>query len=238
VSDTALTATFVPNTYTVEVTSSDTTMGNAYGSGTYNYGNTANLSASALSGYHFVQWSDGNTDNPRSLTVIGNVSLTAQFAINTYTLTVLSNNTTMGTATGSGTYTHNSTVNISAEANYGYHFVQWNDGDTTNPRLITMTHNATYTAIFTADTFTITVISSNGAYGSVSGSGTYNYNTPALISATPFYGYHFVQWNDGNTDNPRTVTVTENTGYTAYFASNIYSVTALSSSPASGTVTG
>ena len=238
VSDTALTATFVPNTYTVEVTSSDTTMGNAYGSGTYNYGNTANLSASALSGYHFVQWSDGNTDNPRSLTVIGNISLTAQFAINTYTLTVLSNNATMGTATGSGTYTHNSTVNISAEANYGYHFVQWNDGDTTNPRLITMTHNATYTAIFTADTFTITVISSNGAYGSVSGSGTYNYNTPALISATPFYGYHFVQWNDGNTDNPRTVTVTENTGYTAYFASNIYSVTALSSSPASGTVTG
>ncbi len=236
--DTALTAIFAPNTYTVNVLSNDTTMGVAFGSGTYSFAATANLSASAAYGYHFVQWSDGNTDNPRMLTVSANTTLTAIFAINTYSLTVLSNNTTMGTTTGSGTYTHNTPVNISAQANYGYHFQSWNDGDTNNPRLVTMTHDATYTALFALNSYTITAISSNGAYGTVSGSGTYNYNTPALITATPFYGYHFVQWNDGNTDNPRTVVVTEDIGFTAIFAINSYTVTANSDSPSHGTVIG
>jgi hypothetical protein len=39
----------------------------------------------------------------------------------------------------------------------------------------------------------------------------------AIIGATANTGYHFVQWNDGNTDNPRTVTVTEDIVFTAEF---------------------
>lgn len=39
----------------------------------------------------------------------------------------------------------------------------------------------------------------------------------AVIEAVPNWGYHFVQWNDGNTDNPRSVTVTENVTFTAEF---------------------
>jgi hypothetical protein len=39
----------------------------------------------------------------------------------------------------------------------------------------------------------------------------------AIIGATANAGYHFVQWNDGNTDNPRTVTVTEDIVFTAEF---------------------
>ena len=236
--DTAFTAIFTPNTYTVQLLSNDTSMGTVYGGGTYNYAATANLSASAVYGCHFVQWSDGSTDNPRTLTVTGNTTLTAMFAVNTYSLTVLSNNNTMGNVTGSGTYTHNTPVNITAQANYGYHFVSWNDGDTNNPRLITMTHDATYTALFALNSYTVTAISANIAYGTVSGSGTYNYNSPALITATPFYGYHFVQWNDGSTDNPRSIVVTEDIGFTAIFAVNNYIVTANSNSPARGSVTG
>lgn len=40
----------------------------------------------------------------------------------------------------------------------------------------------------------------------------------AIIEAIANNGYHFVEWNDGNTDNPRTVTVTENATYIATFA--------------------
>jgi hypothetical protein len=39
----------------------------------------------------------------------------------------------------------------------------------------------------------------------------------AIIGATANAGYHFVQWNDGNTDNPHTVTVTEDIVFTAEF---------------------
>ena len=238
VSDTAFTAYFTPNTYTVTVTSNDTTMGSVFGSGTYNHGATATLSATAAYGYHFVQWSDGNFDNPRTITVTANATYTAQFALNTYSLTVLSNNTTMGTVSGSGNYPHNTPVYISATPNHGYHFVQWNDSITTNPRLVNVTQNATYTAQFAFNTYTLTVISGNGAYGTVSGSGSYNYNTSAVITATPFYGYHFVQWNDGNTDNPRTVVVTNDIGYTAQFGVNSYQVTAIPNPSSAGAVSG
>ena len=38
------------------------------------------------------------------------------------------------------------------------------------------------------------------------------------ISATANYGYNFVQWNDGVTDNPRTIILTQDTILTAEFA--------------------
>ena len=38
------------------------------------------------------------------------------------------------------------------------------------------------------------------------------------ISATPNFGYHFVQWSDGNTENPRTLELTQDTILTAEFA--------------------
>lgn len=39
-----------------------------------------------------------------------------------------------------------------------------------------------------------------------------------IITATPNEGYHFVKWSDGNTDNPRTITLTQDTTFTAEFA--------------------
>jgi hypothetical protein len=42
-------------------------------------------------------------------------------------------------------------------------------------------------------------------------------NDTAIIKATPNAGYRFLQWNDGNTENPRTVIVTQDITYTATF---------------------
>jgi len=39
-----------------------------------------------------------------------------------------------------------------------------------------------------------------------------------LLNATPDYGYHFVKWSDGNTDNPRTIVLTQDTAFAAEFA--------------------
>ena len=38
-----------------------------------------------------------------------------------------------------------------------------------------------------------------------------------VISAIPNYGYHFTQWSDGNTNNPRTIVWTQDTTFTAEF---------------------
>jgi len=39
-----------------------------------------------------------------------------------------------------------------------------------------------------------------------------------ILTPIPNYGYHFTQWSDGNTDNPRTIELTQDTTFTAEFA--------------------
>ena len=68
--------------------------------------------------------------------------------------------------------------------------------------------------------FTVTVTSNNDAWGAVTGGGTYASGATATLAAVPATNCYFVKWNDDVTDNPRTVTVTEDITYTAYFAEN------------------
>lgn len=53
--------------------------GSVTGGGTYDYGSSVTIEAIPHTGYHFVRWSDGNTNAERTLTVTANVSLTAYF---------------------------------------------------------------------------------------------------------------------------------------------------------------
>ena len=237
-SDTALSAQFTPITYMLIVTANDTSLGSVFGAGTYNYNTTTSISASPNEGCHFVQWNDGNVSNPRTVLVTGNATYIAQFAVNVYSIMVSSANPALGSVTGGGSYGHNTLVTLTATPATGCHFVQWNDGDTTNPRLITATQNASYIAQFAVNSYTLAVSANNPALGNVSGAGNYLHNSTATISATPNYGYHFVRWNDNNTDNPRTFIVTADMTYTAYFDTNQYTVTALSSDLSGGSVFG
>ena len=136
------------------------------------------------------------------------------------TITATSANESMGTVLGSGEYEFGTEVTITAIPNQGYRFVSWNDGNTDNPRTITVTEDATYIANF-AQIYTITVLSANGSMGTVSGGGEYEVGTEITITAIPNEGYHFVTWNDGNTDNPRTITVTEDATYIASFEEGV-----------------
>lgn len=66
--------------------------------------------------------------------------------------------------------------------------------------------------------FTITVNSNNADWGTVTGGGEYADQATVVLTATPNEGYMFVKWQDGNTENPRTITVTADATYTAEFA--------------------
>lgn len=65
--------------------------------------------------------------------------------------------------------------------------------------------------------YTITVTANNDAYGTVTGGGTYDSAATATLTATANEGYKFVNWSDGNANNPRIVTVTANASYMANF---------------------
>ncbi len=203
------------------ITVSGANNGTVFGGGSYKYGTTATLTAVGDTHYHFVRWSDGNISNPRNVTVTGDATYTAEFEIDKHTIICSGSN---GTVSGGGTYDYGSSILLTAIANNHYNFAQWSDGDTTNPRCINVTENATYTAVFEGDPHVITV---SGTNGTVSGGGSYNYGSIATLIATGNAHYHFKQWSDGNTSNPRTVNVTGDTTYTAIFEIDKHTVTAI-----------
>ena len=209
--------------FTITATSNNTSWGTVTGGGSYIQGATATLTASPTMGYHFVGWNDGNTQNPRTVTVTADATFTATFAINTYTVSATSGNNTMGTVSGGGTYNHGSTATLTASPAMGYHFVSWNDGNTQNPRTVTVTANATFTATFAINTYAVSVTSSDNTMGTVSGGGTYNHGSTATLTASPATGYHFTGWaiTPGYTalltDNPLSLTVTEALSAIAHF---------------------
>lgn len=66
----------------------------------------------------------------------------------TYNIKVKANNSDWGTVTGGGKYEEGATATLKAAPNAGYVFVDWEDGTTSNPRLVTVTADAEYTANF------------------------------------------------------------------------------------------
>ena len=87
-------------------------------------------------GYHFVEWSDDSSDNPRTdNNVTADISVTASFAINTYTLTYTAGDhgSISGNSSQTVSYGGNGTA-VTAVPDTGYHFVNWSDDSTDNPR--------------------------------------------------------------------------------------------------------
>ena len=185
------------------------------------YGQTVTLKAVPAKHHHFVSWSDNSTDNPRTITITSDITLTAEFAINEYTITLTSD--ANGVVDGSGVYPYGATATLTATPNEGYHFVQWSDGNTDNPRQVQVTGDMSYAAEFVAINEYIVTLTSD-ANGVVDGSGVYPHGATATLTATPNEGYHFVQWSDGNTDNPRQVQVTGDMNYAVEFSINEYKV--------------
>ena len=232
--DALYTAVFTPLEYEITTHSNPEEGGTVSGGGIYHYGDTALLKASPNLDFIFLCWSDGSPSNPRTVIVTRDAEYTAMFYQNApqnYTITVTANDTLLGTVSGDGVYPEGTIIPISATPNENAYFKQWNDGDTTNPRFVEVKQDSTFTAFFVEKEiyYTITVASANPLMGSVYGSGEYKANTVISIGATPHIGFQFSSWQDGNTDNPRTITVTADATFTANFEmkpTQMYTITA------------
>lgn len=111
----------------------------------------AQIKAIPYTGFRFVSWSDGVSQNPRNITVFSDTIIYATFDIDNraqYTLTVTSTDPTMGTVTGSGIYYEGDTAMLTATANSGYRFVRWSDGNTDSLRYIVVMQDAAIQAEF------------------------------------------------------------------------------------------
>lgn len=146
--------------------------------------------------------------------------VTDGYADEVYVLTLAVNDSAGGYVTGSGKYAANSEVTVHATPAEGYRFLNWSDGSTENPYTFTIVEDLALTAAFkdmATDTFTITVLSEDETMGRTMGGGEYQRNEIITIRAEAYDGYRFVMWDDGNVENPRSVTVTEDAEYIASF---------------------
>ncbi len=186
---------------------------------------TLTIEVTPYSWAHFVQWSDGNTDNPRSIKVDQDTILSAELEYNNVTLT-LSCDDEKGTVVGSGTYPYNTEVTISATPKHGYKFYFWNGDSYSKEQTYTFTivNDMEMVAHFTPETYTVTIQSENEEMGYAYGSTTAEYLSTIEISAYPNYGYHFAQWSDENKENPRQFVVENDTTLIAIFEPDTFAV--------------
>ena len=182
--------------YTITTSVNPENSGSVTGGGEYHYNETCTLTATPAEGYSFSKWSDNNTSNPRTFTVMGSGAYTAIFTPNNYTIGY--ENDGNGTCTGPASAIYGSTVEVTVNPATGYELatLTYNDGSdhTITPvsgvysYSFTMpAHSVTVSATFSKINYNITY--TNDGNGSCSGVATANYGDNVTVTVTPATGY-------------------------------------------------
>ena len=197
--DTKIKAIWTVNTYTITYNLDGGSSGtNAPTEG--EYGSTVEVDNPTRTGYTFAGWTVSGTGasmSGTSLTIgAGNITLTANWTVNTYTISYTLNGGTKGTnAPTSGTY--GSTVTIDNPMRTGYTFNGWTVSGTgasmSETSLTIGAGNITLMANWTANTYTISYTLNGGTKGTNSPtSGTYG--STVTVSNPTRTGYTFAGW--------------------------------------------
>ncbi len=237
--DSVFEATFQRKNFTVNVNATEG--GNVNGqtsiSSTFNCGDNTPiaLTATADEGYHFVRWSNEtqaperdyrDVTNTIELLPTENMDITAEFALNTYKVSVVANPSSLGSVTPAVSeqiYTYDPqagypTLEISAKPNAGVDFNGWSNGVTTASQVVTIMSDTTFEASFGNIDYTISLAADPSNLGQVEASAaTAHYGDVVDISATPFPGARFIAWSDGVAEPSRHLTITQNVSLTASF---------------------
>ncbi len=239
--DSTFIASFGIRQFTITVESDHPAWGSVTGGGTYYYGDTIQISATAHLGFAFLGWDDGVESNPRTVIVTEDQTFIAKFDIRQCVISTSVSPEGSGFVNGGGTYNYGEIIHLVAHSNTGYIFDKWADGEIANPRNVFVENDASFTALFTPLQYEITTISDPEEGGRVYGGGMYDFGWTATLTATPNENYIFLCWSDGIVSNPRNVTVTGNATYKALFHQNgtpQYTVTVLSNDANLGIVSG
>ena len=127
----AYVAHFQLQTFTVNVNANPTEGGTVTGGGTFNYGETCTVTATANEGYTFVNWAQGffsvSNEASYTFTVTNNVNLTANFSLQTLEVKVAIEPAEAGDVTGEGSYNYGDEVTLSVIRNEDWAFLNWTE---------------------------------------------------------------------------------------------------------------
>lgn len=149
IEDVTLVAYFDTIMFNVVAEANDPEFGTVEGAGVYAYGETVQLVAVPADHYHLAAWSNGETTDTINVVVTSDTTLTANFEIDSYTVTV--NTTGNGTVDGAGTFEYGTSVTLTATPDNNWEFSKWTmDGvDYTDATLtFTLEGDVTVEAVF------------------------------------------------------------------------------------------
>ncbi len=193
---------------------------------TYDHGTIVDLVAVPDTGYHFVHWS-GYVDtiadtgsNETTITIHGDYTITAVFAIDTHYLTV--DSTDGGTVTVPGedtfSYDYGTIVDLVAVPDTGYHFVYWNgdvdhvaDHDSAQTT-ITIYSDYSITAVFAINTYELTInVQGDGSVDKYPDLPEYEHGSEVTLIVDPDPAWEFSHWTGDHPEgkeNDETITIT------------------------------
>ena len=228
-------ANWVANTYTVSYNANGGSGTTASSSHTYDTSKALTSNGFSKTGYTFSGWNtkaDGsgtsytNAQSVKNLTATqgANITLYAQWKVNTYTYNINYKSSTgksLGTSTVSGTFGSSKSVSAPAKTGYTTPSAQTVKFDSTSAKTITFTYPiVNYT------------ISYNLGGGTVSGNPTsYNIESSTITLKNPTKtGFTFQGWTGSNGSSVQTLVSiasgsTGNKSYTANWAVNNYTIT-------------
>ena len=196
---------------------------------TCSLGDTYQLNAIAAFGWNFSGWNGDLTssDNPLTVTMDTNTTVTAQFIQNSYTVEVdQSFNGTINPSTASYSSGSNQDFTITPDNGYCIESITVDNqavdvtsqfSQTVSLENIQADHTitATYapaTYNLTADTIGQGIVTPN--------QGSYSYGDSVLLWAEPSQGWTFQSWSDGSTNTAITIVMNDNENVTATFVQN------------------
>jgi hypothetical protein len=246
----SISATFEINTYTLTAVADLHGSIRPSGDIIVNYGADKTFNITPDTGYHIVGvLVDGNSigavDEHTFTSIAANHSISASFAINTYTLTAIADPNGSITPSGDVIVNYGADQAFGITPGTGYHITDvLIDGVSMGPissfAFITITANHTISASFAIDTFTITATA--GTNGSIEPSGIVyaDYGSNQNFEITASVGYHVLDVvidgsSIGATDSYTFSNIGASHTISVTFAINTYTITATSDT--NGTIT-
>jgi fibronectin type 3 domain-containing protein len=214
----------------------------------YPYGYNVSLAANPAVGYHFNGWSGDTVSmvNPLTISMLTDKNITADFVIDTFTVTTTAASGSTVNPAGVTPYTYGQSAQYVYTATVGSTIDSVTvDGvkvdSLSSYTFSNITANHTLAVYSSRTPFTISAFAAGGGTITPSGSTTVWYGDSLIVSMTPQFGFHIDSVVVGalNIGNPGTYTfagVTANDSIRVYFGVNYYTLTTLVQDTGTGIV--
>lgn len=182
--------------------------GTVWGGGAVSHRNSCEIFASPNNGYEFTGWKHNNqiiSTSPHYTipSVTEDMSLIACFKqINCY-VNVKKNHDKAGSVTSSQNVNYGGAITLQANANSGYKFDCWKEGNNVISKdakytVSNITGNREFTAYFSQTQYNVGISVTPQDTGYTAGGASYKAGTDVTLTATAYQGYHFEKWTSGD----------------------------------------